>query len=183
MYTVGKYMGAGSFSYFFALRGHSRLGVKIRKNNSKIQLEEEIAKAQILRKLGVSVPKYIGIVPVKIPDYFNQTVDKQITEKEILAKNAKNKWWLLKDIVTLAVIKEFAGRVMWGLIIELIDDDIELVSKKRLAYYYKNELDKIAQIKDYSIKVSSDSGGNVLWSQKKAKLYFIDFDEWKIVKL
>lgn len=49
MYTVGKCLGLGRFSCFFTLRGYSKLGVKVRKDNNKGKLELRI-KASLRKK-------------------------------------------------------------------------------------------------------------------------------------
>ena len=52
------------------------------------------------------------------------------------------------------------------------------ISQKRLDYIYERELEKV---KRYHIIINdSDSGLNILWSQSRAKLYFIDFENWDL---
>ncbi len=157
MYEIGKIIGCGLYSFFFRLKKYPRLGVKIKKVDDKKLLEEEFAKAQILRKLGVSVPRFVGITKVKIPDDFNVTATNY-----------------LKSIPNLIG----AGMVKWGLVIEIIDNDLRLVSRNKINYYYIKEAIKV---KALGINmVDSEPDRNVLWSQRKARLYFIDFDMWDI---
>lgn len=170
MYEIGKYIGEGGDSYFFRLRKYPRLGVKIRKDLNKTRLEEEFAKAQILQKLGVPVPRFVGLVRIVFPNYFGLTLEKQEKRKEIaLEPESKNQ------------LQDWTGKSCWGLLMEIIEHDLSLISSRRIDYYYYKELEKIEKL---GIRVVDSHFGteykNILWSNKKRKLYFIDFDWWVV---
>ncbi len=163
MYEVGRYIGKGLRSYFFRLRKYPRIGVKIFKESparnekeEKKRLLIELAAGKYLRDLGISVPRYLGVVKVKFPDYFADIWER---------KNP--------GLVDYGLSK-LTGKVKWGLLMEVIENDLSLISKERINYYYKKECEKIENL---GIKVSEEPH-NVLWSQNKKRLYFIDFSKW-----
>ncbi|MCA9459591.1 MAG: hypothetical protein KC550_03515 [Nanoarchaeota archaeon] len=154
IYEVGESQGDGGSGVFFRLKGYPRLGVKISRTNTLAYLNEELEKAKILRKLGISVPKYVGIIKVKIP------------ENEI-QKNSLN-----------AMLKEIPK--FWNaLVVEYIDSDVELCDSSEGKSQYFDELEKVRKL---GIEVSTDVSisKNVLWSEKKQKMYFCDVEFWEI---
>ena len=77
-----------------------------------------------------------------------------------------------------AIIKSLTGKVRWGLLIELVENDVSIISKERLAYYHQREIDKVESL---GITVrDSKLARNVLWSSSRRKLYLIDFEFWKL---
>ena len=68
---------------------------------------------------------------------------------------------------------------MFGLLIENIEEDLILVSYERLNKILEKEKLKIGKLGIYA---DFTSNNNVLWSKKRAKLYLIDFDNWRIPK-
>ncbi|HIH11786.1 TPA: hypothetical protein HA241_06355 [Candidatus Woesearchaeota archaeon] len=167
MYTIGKFLGAGLFANVFRLKEYPLWCVKVSKwTNRKSTLEEQFAKAQILQRLGVPVPTFLGVYEVTFPSYFKKTIEKQYRRGEI-------SWWRYWN---LCRIKE---GMKLGLVMETVESDLTLVSSRRVKYHFRKEISKV---KAMGIKVSfdADSRENILWSQKQGKLYFIDFDFWRI---
>jgi hypothetical protein len=167
-YEIGEFIGAGSFSVFFTIKDHPRLGVRIvfgfPFDQHKELLETELRKGQILRQLQISVPKYVGLIPVLI-------------REEVLDQLKMN--WDRGKIADYKVVLHFEKHinlVVWGLIIEQIDNDITTIHYKKKEELYEIERQKVQNL---SIEIhDSFSGKNVLWSKKNNKLYFIDFDRW-----
>ncbi|PIN87749.1 hypothetical protein COV12_02145 [Candidatus Woesearchaeota archaeon CG10_big_fil_rev_8_21_14_0_10_32_24] len=164
MYEVGKWVGHGYYADFFRIRNDPTLGVKIDIRGKKA-LKEEYGKSLILEELGVPVPHCRGVKSVLFPSYFNQTIEKQNPPE--LSLRQKNK------------LKDLAGEIYSGLIMEIIEQDIKLVSGKRITYYFEKE---VKRVKALGIIPGRDADMNVLWSQKNAKIYFIDFERWIIPK-
>ncbi|NQV91108.1 hypothetical protein HQ489_01405 [Candidatus Woesearchaeota archaeon] len=164
MYEAGKWVGHGYYADFFRIRNNTTLGVKIDLRGKKA-LEEEYEKLLILKKIGISVPYCKGVKMIKFPAYFEKTIEKQnitgITQKQRTS------------------LKNLAGEVRYGLVMEIIEEDIKLVSNKRITYIFEKEMNKI---KALGIIPGRDADMNVLWSQNNAKLYFIDFERWIIPK-
>jgi hypothetical protein len=166
MFEVGKYIGSGNTGDFFRLRGNSQLGVKITQHkigfNARRKLNKEFQKTLVLRKLGVNVPKPIGVMKVKFPSFFDKTLDKQ----------RPNIHYLPEWLTTLR------GKTQWGFVMRFIETDLSLISSVRVKYYYIRERKKVL---DLGITVvDSSPAHNTLWSQREKKLYFIDVELWKI---
>jgi len=183
MFELGELIGDGAFAAFFRIRGHPTLGVKVPKymngDNAKNGLEVELRKAKILMELNLPVPKYIEVIQVKVPEYFEETLarglirnigdDSPLKSKEFdFKKNRKD------------MILNLKGKIVYGLLMEYIESDLTLISPKRLKYVYQKEKAKIEQ---YGISIGRDSGGNVLWSKNRARLYFIDFEFWNLSRM
>lgn len=173
MYTLGKFIGRGGSAYFFGIQGHKRLGAKVKIDNNKLALEEEFAKAQILRKVGAPVPRYVGVVPIAIPNDFKSMLQRQVELGEVTGFT-KGGLERFPDTVT----KIFGGKVLWGLVIEIIDAVI--VDRDKVALHYQRERNKLEKL---GIKIKDSTlvrNHNVLWSKKKNKLFFIDFERWEV---
>ena len=183
MFELGEYIGDGAYAAFFKIRGHPTLGVKVAKEISgekaKKYLQEELKKAQILMQLNLPVPKYVEIIQVKVPKYFLKTLDRGIARNDPFSglNGATN----YGKIERRKLLEQLSEPIVYGLLMEYIERDLSLISRKRLDYIYEKEKAKIEQ---YGIILDdSDSSYNVLWSQSKAKLYFIDFDCWDLSKM
>lgn len=163
-FEVGEYIGDGNYSYFFRLKKYSNLGVKIRRRDIGLfaywRLNAELKKAKILRKLNISVPRYVGVYRVKFPEYDRRTVR--------------------KDNIPMSIVYELlnkSGKTYYGLIMEYIEEDLKTIDSDKKKEIYDIEIKKI---ESHNIRVyDSDESKNVLWSESKQKLYFIDFDLWK----
>jgi hypothetical protein len=168
-YTVGSYIGNGAFSIFFKIRHSTTLGVKVRikeeGDKAREILLKELKKADVLLRLGISVPRYVGVEKVFIPDYFDKTI-----EGKDMAKYLQDKLIGLKH------------QFVWGLILEVADNNLSMVSYKRVSYLYDREVEKI---KSFGIEIVDSEVEsirwlhNVLWNQQRGKIYLIDFDQWK----
>ena len=177
LYTTGQFIGYGAHSYVFRLREYKNLVIKIPFNefnfdeeniNAKAILEKELEIGNILKKIGISVPRYLGVFQVKFPEYFDKTIEREVKRSKIIP------YFLWKPL------KKNAGKIRWGLIMEFIEKDLTLVSTKRLEYLYRNELKKVLTMGINNVDAYMDH--NVLWSRKNAKIYFIDFESWVIPK-
>ncbi len=161
MYETGVYIGDGCNSVFCHIKDHPKLGIKIRKEESDKKafkkLKEEYTKALVLRKLKLPVPRYAGIVRIKINP---KTIFSQDPE---IDKLLKEKYGKSED---------------FGLVIENIENDIRVLSEKQVQKKY-NFYKK--QFRELNIVISdSGSNHNILWSEKKKKMYFIDYEYWTI---
>jgi len=181
MFELGELIGDGAFAAFFRIRGHPTLGVKVSKymnsDNAKKGLEAELRKAKILMKLNLPVPKYVDVIQVKVPVYFEETLARglrrNITDDSPLKSKEFDFEKNRKDMIT-----NLKGKIVYGLLMEYIESDLSLISPKRLKYIYQREKAKIEQ---YGISLgSADSSANILWSKSQAKLYFIDFEFWNL---
>lgn len=168
MYEVDRFRGNGKSSAFFGLKGHPNIGVLIKyfgdSGWQRRTLERELKWGKSLVKLGISVPKYIGFIQVKIPENID----------EIFRKNPPTfAPRFNKELVDLAK----PGKVFEGIAVQLIENDIALIGEERIIALYNHEMEKL---KSYGIKPNdSNHRGNVLYSAKRNKLYLIDFEGWK----
>jgi serine/threonine protein kinase len=180
MFELGELIGDGAFSAFFRIREHPTLGVKVSKyikgGNAKESLEKELKKAKVLMTLNLPVPKYIEVIQVKVPEYFEETLARGLRRNIGDYSPLKNKEFDFEGNRE-SMIKNLKGKIVYGLLMEYIESDLSLVSPKRLKYVYQKEKAKIEQ---YGISIGGDSRGNVLWSKNRARLYFIDFEFWNL---
>ncbi|MGV8087085.1 MAG: hypothetical protein ACP5N1_05640 [Candidatus Woesearchaeota archaeon] len=184
MLEIGRYIGNGKSSAFFSIRNNPSLGVKIMftkyGNNAKNILQEELNIAHVLKESGISVLNYVDVVPITVPEYIDKTLIK--SSVDMASHLGKVKYELMKQFF----IKN-RGSVVWGLVMDYIPDDSvvfqlnkkrTLVSTNRIEYIYKKEKEKIdnlgIEMEDY------DSNLNIIWSESRAKLYFIDFENWDL---
>jgi hypothetical protein len=159
MYEIAADVGYGASGYFFLIKDHPRLGVKIREDNSKRKLKQELVKGKILQKMGVPVPKHVGIIVIEIPEDYE--LSNKIKNQEIREK-----------------ILSLRGKVRWGLVLEFIEKDVEMISRIVKKRVYNQEREKVEMMK--IIVKDSDPVKNVLWCQRRKKMFFIDIEKWKI---
>jgi hypothetical protein len=184
MLEIERYISNGKWSAFFRIREHPNLGVKICYmnvgNKARKYLQEELNKAIILKKFGVSVLDYREVVQVRIPEHIEQTFKK--STKEMASGIGKDYYDDMKNFFI-----NFKGKLLWGLVMEYLPDDViclqfknksTLVSKNRIEYLYSKEVEKLDELGVGTGDSSFDS--NVLWSESRAKLYFIDFEDWDL---
>ncbi|MGV8087086.1 MAG: hypothetical protein ACP5N1_05645 [Candidatus Woesearchaeota archaeon] len=182
MWEIERYIGNGKSSAFFRIRNNPSLGVKIMFNVeddvAKNVLQTELDKARILKDMGVSVLNYNDVIQVNIPEHIKNTFDK--SSDELASHMGKQKYDIMK-----AFFINHKNTVVWGLVMDYIPDDVivlklqkkkTLQSQKRIDYIYNTEIDKIELLG----VVIEDSGSdtNIVWSESRAKLYFIDFVYW-----
>ena len=173
MFELGEFIGEGFFSAFFKIREHPELGVKILKRDTgrqaKRELERELRKAKILMKLDLPVPKYVEVIEVKVPEYFDKTLERGYNRIKCEEGRFRTNIWTDK-LMNLGIT--------YGLLMEYIEADLSIVSERRIDYIYLKEKTKIEK---YGIEIDdSHSSHNVLWSKSKAKMYFIDFQFWDL---
>lgn len=176
-YEVGDLIGCGYSSSFFRLKRYPRLGVKViicespfrgapSDRKCKKRLLKELLIAQMLRKLDVPVPKYVGIVKVQFPSDLNP-----------LIKNCPQRI----HSTYLSFLLQMAGQIKYGLVMEIIEDDLSLTGKdtQRILNFLKEERKKLEKL---GMFLPSDTwlNNNVLWSKKKKKFYFVDVEFWEI---
>lgn len=178
MYTLGEYIGIGCTSAFFRIKEHPNLGVKIKINkdssNDLELLNYELEKAKQLMALDLPIPKYIDIVQVIVPEYYEKTILK-------IAKNKDDRQAWVNNINNKIKTKKDENNSIYGLLMDYIESDLSLISPSRIKYFYDKER---KNIESYGIRLQeSRSNWNVLWSQKEAKIYFIDFSNWDLSRL
>jgi hypothetical protein len=165
-YDVGTFIGCGYYNYFFRLKKYSNLGVRVRRRDTGLiayfKLNNELRKARVLRRLGISVPRYINVVRVKFPECTAETI------KNIDAPDEVIKELMDKSSITY-----------YGLIIEYIEGDLKMVEKSKVQDLYDLEKKKID--KHPNIQMDHTGITKVLWSEREQKIYFIDFDAWTIL--
>ena len=80
MYETERYISSGTKSAFFRIRDHPSLGVKICFTldgmPAKRKLEKELFVAKTLRKLDISVSRYVDVILIKINKYIEETLNK-----------------------------------------------------------------------------------------------------------
>ncbi len=163
-YLLGTCIGYGGNSAFFHLRGHDHIGVLVSMEGYTKGLKRDLKLGRLFRSLGLPVPRYLKMIKVKVPEYFEKTIDR---------------WCKIGGGSTHYILKKFKpNSVHWGLAIEIVEQDLTLISSHRLNHIYKKECSKF---EDLGIEIH-DSGleHNVLWSPHKKKMYFIDFDMWDV---
>jgi hypothetical protein len=180
MLEIERYISSGRNIAFFRIREDHSIGVmihfRLEGDNARDNLQKELNKAVVLRKLGVSVLDYKDVMLIKIPEHVEKTFERASIDM------ASNGSWYEK---MKKYFIDHKGITVWGLVVEYIPDDIiplqsrnlhTLVSRNRIEYIYNKEREKIEQ---FGISLSdSDSEGNIIWSESRAKLYFIDFESW-----
>jgi len=187
MDEVERLIDMGRSAAFFRLRNQPMLGVKINyRDFGESKLRDELNKARILKKLGISVPEYTDVIRVQIPMHIEKTLEITEQKRPHIPKDHKFDYPILKKYL----INNKNGSV-FGLVMEYIADDAlilnnkgvnGLISPARLNKIYNIEKKKI---EDHGIKTGTDSnfGLNIIWSESRAKLYFIDFEEWDLSNL
>ncbi len=187
MLEIERYISNGKEGAFFRIRDNSSLGVKVlfadNQETAKNLLQVEFDKAKILKKIGVSVPDYKEVIQVKIPEHIDQT----------LSKTSKNMARGM-GFYTYDAMKEFfinhKNELIWGLVMEYIPDDLVqihlnvkhiFVSFKRIKHIFQIEKTKIELLGIViGESLHTHAYGNILWSESRAKLYFIDFIDWDL---
>jgi hypothetical protein len=184
MDEVERLVGMGTSGVFFRLRNHPKLGVKINYvlPDGKAELEDELNKAKILKKLGISIPEYVDVIQVMIPSHIEATIKKNPHVADYLTSWEYNR---MKKFLL-----NHTNQAVWGLVMEYIADDVVifnskgingLISRSRLEKIYDAEIKKI---ESHGIHIKDNSYGlNVIWSESRAKLYFIDFELWDLSNL
>lgn len=169
VYGLGDFIGMGHFAFFFRIQGKSRLGVKISSSldddQTKAVFESEQSKANKLRELGVPVLRYLGIIRVRIPEDIAASLYPERSQHPYYKYDAPR-------------IIAKGGTLVWGLAIEIAEDDVRWIDKWKVRKQYEEQYGRIRQL-GIQTRDSSEEH-NVLWSRKKGKLYFIDFDDWII---
>lgn len=172
---VGEFVGAGSQSFFFRLNDYPRLGVLIPYDltgrEAHEHLERELERGRLLRKHGISVPRYVGIKTVRIPKELPERIA-AYSREELNARTGGGAW--RRHITVLA--RRWAGTKRDGLVIEHIEGDLRLVATARVDRAYRSELRKLHRLGITPNDSKSDL--NALWSAKKQRLYLIDFSDW-----
>ena len=164
IYEVNEFIGSGVFGGYFRLNEYPQLGVKILRNNNFKEIKVEFKKGKILRKLGISVPRYIGIIKVKISQ---KNVNK--LNNSISSSNQFHPGYYNSNII------------YYGLVIEYIDNDFKLTEKEKyteMLPFLEIEFKKIKNLK--IIPADCEPTRNILYNLKKQKFYFIDIAQWKI---
>ena len=179
-YETERFVGNGAHAAFFRIRNHPKLGAKVvfTAEDGEDALKKELNIARILRSLGVSVPKYIDIIPIKISEYVEEAFTKYKNINH--TKNYRNSTILAKEF-----FEKNKNKILYGLVMEYIEDDIildikdkQFFSELKLEYIYKKECEKIEKL---GIHIGdSNDYRNILWSKSRGKLYFIDFESWNI---
>ncbi|MGV8087084.1 MAG: hypothetical protein ACP5N1_05635 [Candidatus Woesearchaeota archaeon] len=187
MFEIDRYIGNGVSAAFFKIRGHSDIGIKIifcteSQFVAKRLLQTELDKARILKKLGISMLNYQDIIKVKI----HENIEKTLNKSSIDMATSKSSYGKMKEFFINNI-----GNSVWGLVMEYIPDDAvilkannihTLVSINRIEYLYNLERKKIEQlgIKLFDSFDFDNKNYNIIWSESRAKLYFIDFLGWDL---
>lgn len=181
---TGRFYGIGAHSIFFRLRDYPRLGALISRhgNNHKEyeRLVRELRRGKLLRHLGVPVPRYVTVRRVRISAYAAQALGRfSDHELERIAPGYRAQE-IRGQVAALADTKH------WALIMEHIEEDVSLVSPERIKRFVEKEARRMNGLGVYPSDFAAlphykdwgHAGLNVLWSAKKKKLYFIDFENW-----
>ncbi|HYD03828.1 MAG TPA: hypothetical protein VEC16_06045 [Alphaproteobacteria bacterium] len=182
MIEIERFIGNGAIAALFRVRGDHSLAVKIifnRSDNLKKEiLERELKVSRTLKELGVDIPTYESVIQVKIPEHIEQTFLKSSAE----VSSRPDFYKQMKQYFI-----DHKGQTVWGLVMENIPDDsivlqcsnkTTLISKNRISKIFEKEYEKIHLLGIST--VDSASYTNIIWSESKAKLYFIDFADWDL---
>ncbi|MFH1916790.1 MAG: hypothetical protein ABIJ21_05995 [Nanoarchaeota archaeon] len=166
MYQLDMCIGAGRFGVFFRIKDHPRVGAKIYLvdefyNNEFIK--KELEKARVIKELGISVPRYVGIADFLVPSDIQEKLG-----------------FVRMDSIKKSIVLSWAGKTKKGLIIEILENDLQSVPIKELRDQYAIEKAKLDQLGIRARETGPTT--NVLWSNKKKRIYLIDFDDWVFPK-
>ena len=163
IYEIETLIGYGRKGAYFTLKNYPKLGVKIYTNNSLKEIKTEFKKGKIIRNLGISVPKYIGIIKIKIsPEKINEL------------NNSKFETFFQPSYYNPSL------EMFYGLIIEYLDNDFELIESNYnsiVKSFYDEEREKIRNLKITPYDLCKE---HILWNSRKQKFYIIDIESWII---
>lgn len=166
-YELGEHIASGENSTIYRLKNKKNLVAKVfncfsdpeyASNNCLIQiyLDNELKTGKFLKQKGISVPRYVG--NCKVSGKLIDETSKKITEKSYDAE---------------------------ATILEFIEDSISIKEHdKKNTEVYERGLELLKQEKEKLNNINVCPGGDFqgIYSQKRDKIYLVDFESYSIPK-
>jgi hypothetical protein len=161
IYEADRGYGRGTYAAVLGIKGHPLLCAKVFHNTlADVRVDEELVKeyqlARLLYRIGVPVPKPIGIIDIKIPKIISEA------------------WFGVNN----DIIKK-------GFVYQLIEVDWSMSTSEDAWNAYFNAVEQLARngITSPDLGMNSRSNStfkNALYCKHLKKIFFIDFEDWKI---